>query len=216
MPIIKYLIADDHKIFRQGLKLVLNDDHLLKCIGEAASGIEVIEQLKKEQPDVILLDLKMPDMDGIETTQKIKALYPDLKILILTMHNDEHFILHLMELGANGYLIKNADAEEIKKAIHSVYENNYYFNELVSTALLRKVSHHKNMDPKFRHSIELNEREVEVLKLICEENTAAEIAGKIFLSARTVEGIRASMMQKIGVKNIAGLVIYAVKHGIVK
>ncbi|KAA5533246.1 response regulator transcription factor [Taibaiella lutea] len=215
MP-IKYLIADDHKIFRQGLKLVLNDDHLLNCIGEAASGIEVMEQLGKEQPDVILLDLKMPDMDGIETTQKIRTLYPDLKILILTMHNDEHFILHLMELGANGYLIKNADAEEIKRAIHSVHENNYYFNELVSTALLRKVSHHKNMDPKFRHSIELNERETEVLKLICEENTAAEIAGKIFLSARTVEGIRASMMQKIGVKNIAGLVIYAVKHGIVK
>jgi DNA-binding NarL/FixJ family response regulator len=215
MP-IKYLIADDHKIFRQGLKLVLNDDHLLKCIGEAASGIEVMQQLGKEQPDVILLDLKMPDMDGIDTTQKIRELYPDLKIIILTMHNDEHFILHLMELGANGYLIKNADAEEIKKAIHSVHENNYYFNELVSTALLRKVSHHKNIDPKFRHSIELNEREIEVLKLICEENTAAEIAGKIFLSARTVEGIRASMMQKIGVKNIAGLVIYALKRGIVE
>jgi DNA-binding NarL/FixJ family response regulator len=216
MSIIKYLIADDHKIFRQGLKLVLTDDHHLKCIGEAASGVEVMEQLNKEQPDVILLDLKMPDMDGIETTQKIRALYPDLKIIILTMHNDEHFILHLMELGANGYLIKNADAEEIKKAIHSVFESNYYFKELVSTALLRKVSQHKNMDPKFRHSIELNEREIEVLKLICEENTAAEIGEKIFLSARTVEGIRASMMQKIGVKNIAGLVIYAVKHGIVQ
>lgn len=215
MP-IKYLIADDHKIFRQGLKLVLNDDHQLQCIGEAASGLEVMQHLNKEIPDVILLDLKMPDMDGIETTKKIKAQHPDLKIIVLTMHNDEHFILHLMELGANGYLIKNADAEEIKKAIHSVHENNYYFNELVSTALLRKVSHHKNMDPKFRHSVELNEREIEVLKLICEENTAAEIAGKIFLSARTVEGIRASMMQKIGVKNIAGLVIYAVKHGIVK
>lgn len=215
MP-IKYLIADDHKIFRQGLKLVLQDDAHLQCIGEAATGLEVMEHLNRELPDVILLDLKMPDMDGIETTQQIRRQYPDLKIVILTMHNDEHFVLHLMESGANGYLVKNADAEEIKKAIYSVHENNYYFNELVSTALLRKVSNHKNLHPRFRHSVELNDRETAVLKLICEEYTATEIAAKIFLSARTVEGIRASMMQKIGVKNVAGLVIYAVKHGIVQ
>lgn len=214
MAIISYIIADDHKIFRQGLKISLIDDHKLKCTGEAGNGIELLELLKGKQPDVILLDLKMPEMDGLETLKQLRELYPELKIIVLTMFDEEHFILHMMEAGANAYLLKNADPREIKTAIHSVYENEYYFNDLVNTTLLRKVVQQKKA-PRFREEIRLNERETEILQLICQEFTAAEIGQKVFLSPRTVEGIRSALLEKIGVRNTAGLVMYAVKNGIV-
>jgi DNA-binding NarL/FixJ family response regulator len=216
MPAIKYAIADDHKIFRQGLRFALNDEGSIECIGEADNGVSLLELLKSEQPDVVLLDLKMPEMDGMQTTQEIRKLYPDMKIIILTMFDDEHFIIHLMENGANGYLIKNAEPDEIKTAIRSAHETGYYFNDLVSNTMLKSLVKKEKASPRFKPEIKLNERETEVLKLICQEHTAAEIGEKVFLSARTVEGIRANLLEKIGVRNTAGLVLYAVKNGIVE
>ena len=137
MAIIKYTIADDHKIFRQGLRYALADDHKLKLVGEAENGVELLQLLEKQKTDVVLLDIKMPEMDGIETTMKLQERYPEVKILILTTHEEENFIIHLLELGANGYLLKNAEPDEIKNAIHYVFENDYYFNDLVSNAMLR-------------------------------------------------------------------------------
>lgn len=214
MAIISYIIADDHKIFRQGLKMALMDDHKLKCIGEAGNGLELLDVLKTKTADVVLLDLKMPEMDGVEALKILKEHNPELKVIVLTMFDDEHFILHMMEAGANGYLLKNADPAEIKNAIHSVYDNVYYFNDLVNTTLLRKVVLLKNA-PRFKEEIKLNEKETEILKLICQEYTAAEIGKKIFLSTRTIEGIRSVLLEKVGVRNTAGLVMYAVKNGIV-
>lgn len=214
MAIISYIIADDHKIFRQGLKMSLVDDHKLKCIGEAGNGLELLEMLQSKKAEVILLDLKMPEMDGVEALKILKEQYPDLKIIVLTMFEEEHFILHMMESGANAYLLKNAEAQEIKMAIHSVFENEYYFNDLVNTTLLRKVVQQKKA-PRFKEEIKLNDRETEVLQLICQEFTAAEIGQKVFLSTRTIEGIRSALLEKIGVRNTAGLVMYAVKNGIV-
>ena len=216
MPAIKYAIADDHKIFRQGLRFALSDESAIECIGEADNGISLLQLLEKEQPDVVLLDLKMPEMDGMQTTQEIRKLYPDMKIIMLTMFDDEHFIIHLMENGANGYLIKNAEPDEIKTAIRSAYETGYYFNDLVSNTMLKSLVKKEKASPRFKPEIKLNEREPEVLKLICQEHTAAEIGEKVFLSARTVEGIRANLLEKIGVRNTAGLVLYAVKNGIVE
>jgi DNA-binding NarL/FixJ family response regulator len=140
MTLIKYAIADDHKIFRQGLRFALADDHKLKLVGEAENGLMLLDLVISQKPDVVLLDLKMPQMDGIETTRRLHDAHPDVKILMLTTFDDEHFILHLLELGANGYLLKNSDPDEIKKAIHTVYENDYYFNHLVSTTMLRKLT----------------------------------------------------------------------------
>ncbi len=214
MAIISYIIADDHKIFRQGLKISLIDDHRLKCIGEVSNGVELLEMLNGKKAEVILLDLKMPEMDGVEVLKVLKEQHPDVKIIVLTMFEEEHFILHMMESGANAYLLKNAEAQEIKMAIHSVYENEYYFNDLVNTTLLRKVVQQKKA-PRFKEEIRLNERETEVLQLICQEFTAAEIGQKVFLSTRTIEGIRSALLEKIGVRNTAGLVMYAVKNGIV-
>lgn len=213
MQVIKYAIADDHTIFRQGLRYALADDKKLKITAEAANGLELLKAIEKQQPDVILLDLKMPEMDGIETTRQLHGNYPHIKILMLTTYDDEHLILHLIELGANGYLLKNADPEEIKKAIHTVYENDYYFNDLMNNALLKNIT--RKNSPVQKESVKLNSRETEILKLICMEMTTTEIAEKVFLSPRTVEGIRTSLIEKSGVKNIAGLVLFAIKNGII-
>ncbi|WP_276135175.1 response regulator transcription factor [Polluticoccus soli] len=216
MPAIKFAIADDHKIFRQGLRFALSNDKGIDCIGEADNGRKLLELLEQQQPDVALIDLKMPEMDGIDTTKEIRRLYPDMKIIILTMFDDEHFIVHLMENGANGYLIKNAEPDEIKTAIRSAHETGYYFNDLVSNTMLKSLMQKQKASPRFKPEIKLNDRELEVLRLICAEHTAAEIGEKVFLSARTVEGIRANLLEKIGVRNTAGLVMYAVKNGIVE
>jgi len=213
---IRYIIADDHKIFRQGLKFALSDDLLLKCIGEAGDGTELLQLLRKQQPDIILLDLKMPEMDGIEALKQIRISYPDIKVIILTMYDDEHFIIHMMEAGANGYLIKNADAEDIKTAVYSAYESGYYFNDHISNIMLKTLVQKNLAKPKFREEIKLSDKEKEVLQLICKEHTNAEIAQMVFLSQRTVEGIRSVLLEKIGVRNTAGLVLYAVKSGIVE
>jgi DNA-binding NarL/FixJ family response regulator len=224
MSTIKYVITDDHKIFRHGLKYALSDDPQLEYIGEAENGQQLLTLLQTTQPDVILLDLKMPVMDGIETVKQLRPLYPDVRILMLTTYDDEHFILHLIELGANGYLIKNADPGEIKKAIHSVFNQGYYFNELMNNAMLKKITRNnipENNTPNIPQTekttqIKLNDRETEVLKWICSELTTAQIAEQMFLSPRTIEGIRTALIEKLGVKNVAGLVLYAIKNGIVQ
>jgi len=209
---IKYAIADDHKIFRRGIISALADTPELKLVLEAENGKELINALPKNKPDVILLDLKMPEMDGIETAQQIRKSDNDVKIIVISMYDDEKYVIHLMEIGANGYLLKNAEPEEIKTAIFTAYENGYYFNDFVNKALLKKITHRTQVKPVFNKNIELTDREQEVLKLICQEHTATEIANLIFLSPRTVEGIRTKLLEKIGVKNTAGLVMYAVKN----
>jgi len=214
--IIKYAIADDHKLFRKGIIAVLEDSPGFKLVLEAQNGRELLSNLNKAKPDVILLDLRMPEMDGIETTVEIRKQNEDVKIIIVTMLDDEKYVIHLMEVGANGYLLKNAEPEEIKTAITTAYENGYYFNDYVNKALLKRVVHKNQLKPVFNNNIELTNREIEVLKLICNEQTANEISKLIFLSPRTVEGIRTKLLEKIGVKNTAGLVMYAVKNRLVE
>jgi len=213
---IKYAIADDHKLFRKGIIAVLEDSPGFKLVLEAQNGRELLNNLNKAKPDIILLDLRMPEMDGIETTVEIRKQNEDVKIIIVTMLDDEKYVIHLMEVGANGYLLKNAEPEEIKTAITTAYENGYYFNDYVNKALLKRVVHKNQLKPVFNKDIELSSREIEVLKLICNEQTANEISKLIFLSPRTVEGIRTKLLEKIGVKNTAGLVMYAVKNRLVE
>ena len=215
MSKIKIIIADDYKIFRDGLKVSLSQDEDFEIIAEADNGEDLIACIEKSKPDVIIMDLKMPIMDGMEATQIIRKKYSDIKILVVSMYDDDKFIIHLMEIGANGYLLKNADPAEILKAIHSVFENGYYFNDIVNKALLKKLVLKGNIKPSFNQNVELTERELEVLKMVCEEKTATEIGKEIFLSPRSVEGIRQRLIEKIGVRNTAGLVMFAYKSGIV-
>jgi DNA-binding NarL/FixJ family response regulator len=214
MNSITIAIADDYKIYRDGLKLCFNADSNLKILFEAENGEELLETLKTQQPDIIIMDLNMPLLDGMEATKQVSKKYQKIKILVITMYDSDKFIIHLMENGAHGYLLKNAEPKEIIKAIYAVCENGYYFNDLVNKALLKKLVMKNNLKPSFNHNIELTEREQEVLKMICEEKTAAEIGKEIFLSPRSVEGIRTRLIEKVGVRNTAGLVMFAVKNGL--
>jgi DNA-binding NarL/FixJ family response regulator len=216
MSKIKIAIADDYKIFRDGLKVGMSEDSNLEVVLEADNGEELLDGLKKKKVDVIIMDLKMPIMDGMQATKEVRKLYASTKVLAVTMYDDDKFIIHLMENGANGYLLKNADSDEIRKAIYSVHENGYYFNDVVNKALLKRLVIKGNVKPSFNNDIDFTERELDVLKLICEEKTASEIAKEIFLSPRSVEGIRQRLIEKVGVRNTAGLVMFALKQGIVE
>jgi DNA-binding NarL/FixJ family response regulator len=215
MSTISIAIADDYKIFREGLKVGLSADENMEVVMEADNGEELMQALESCTPDVIIMDLKMPLLDGMEATKLVRKKYPSIKVLVVSMYEDDKFIIHLMENGANGYLLKNAEPDEIRRSIYAVHENGYYFNDLVNKALLKKLVLKNNLKPSFNQNVELTERELEVLKLICEEKTAAEIAKQIFLSPRSVEGIRQRLIEKVGVRNSAGLVMFAVKSGIV-
>jgi len=214
MKKIKIAIADDYKIYRDGLKVGLTADNNLEVVLEADNGEDLINGLEKSKPDVIIMDLKMPIMDGMEATKEVRKKFDSIKVLVVTMYEDDKFIIHLMENGANGYLLKNATSDEIRKSIYAVHENGYYFNDLVNKALLKKLVMKREFKPSFNQNIEFTERELEVLKLICAEKTAAEIGKEIFLSPRSVEGIRQRLIEKIGVRNTAGIVMFAVKNGI--
>ena len=207
-------IADDYKIFREGIKKCIASDDTLQVIIEADNGEELLAQFAGQIPDVVIMDLKMPVMDGIAATEIIRKKFPDVKVLVVTMYGEDKFIIHLMEIGANGYLLKNAEPDEIRRSIYAVYENGYYFTDIVNKALLKKLSTKNNIRPSFNQDIELSEQEVEVLKLICEEKTDEEIAKEMSLSSHTVEDIQQSLIKKVGVRNIAGLVMYAIKNGI--
>lgn len=212
---IKLALVDDHTLFRQGIKLLLEDMDSVKLIIEGSNGRELLDAMEDQVPDIILLDLEMPVLNGIETSKIIKEEYEDTGIIILTMYDDEQMIAHLMEIGANGYLLKDTTEEELHKAIHSVHDNQFYFNDFVSKALLSGVKAKRKPQPKIGNNIEVTRRESEVLQLICEELTTQEMADKLFLSPRTIEGHRQNLIEKFGVKNTAGLIIRAIKLGFI-
>ena len=215
MGVIKVAIADDHKIFRKGVILSLRPYSAIKFVQEAENGQELLDGLAASQPDVVLMDLRMPQKDGIETTKIIAKQYPSIHIIALTMYEDERFVSHMMEIGANGYLLKSADPSEIKRAIIEVATKGYYLNNFVNRILLKKSHVRTKTIPSLNTEITLNEREKEVVRYICMEFTAQEIAQKIDVSPRTVEAIKDRLMERFGAKNTAGLVFFAVKNNLI-
>jgi DNA-binding NarL/FixJ family response regulator len=215
MTVIKVAIADDHKIFRKGVILSLRPFANIKFVQEAENGQELIDGLAQSAPDVILMDLRMPQKDGIETTKVIAKQFPNIHIIILTMFEDERFVTHLMEIGANGYLLKSADPAEIRRAIMDVAEKGYYLNNFVNRILLKKSHSKQKLIPSLNNEVTLSDREKDVIKYICMEFTAQEIAQKMEVSPRTVEAIKDRLMEKFGTKNTAGLVFYAVKNNLI-
>lgn len=215
MSVIKVAIADDHKIFRKGVILSLRPYNNIKFVQEAENGQELIDGLAASEPDVILMDLRMPLKDGIETTRLVAKKYPHIHILALTMYEDERFVSHMMEIGANGYLLKSADPTEIKKAIVEVATKGYYLNNFVNRILLKKSHSQTKVIPNLNIEVTLTDRERDVLKYICMEFTAHEIAQKLEVSPRTVEAIKDRLMERFGAKNTAGLVFFAVKNNLI-
>jgi len=212
---INVVITDDHKLFRKGIAALLSDFEFVNNIYEAGNGIELLNLLQTldSKPDIILLDLGMPEMDGAEAQKLVRSLYPEIKIIILTMEDDEHMIIHLIEEGINGYLLKNADPEEMELAIRKVVQQGFYFSTDITELIIRGFKQKKNKHINITE--ELTKKELLVLELICKQNTAVEIAIKMTLSARTIEGYRRKLMDKTGTKNMAGLVVFAIKNKLV-
>jgi DNA-binding NarL/FixJ family response regulator len=209
-------IADDHCVFIRGLRACLASDTDLKVIIESNHGRDLLEQLREKTVDIVLMDIKMPVMDGISTTYAIKEKYPLIRVLALSTFDDENYIIKMMQAGANGFLVKSSSAQEILRAVHAVYQTGYFVNEHLSLALVRQFRH-TNDTPDHPHSLnDLNTREKEVLKLVCEQYSNDEIAKKLYVSTRTVEGYRSKLIEKSGAKNVAGLVMFAVRKGIVQ
>ena len=218
-PNIKVAIADDQVLFLKGLKFIIETFDNIELVLEAQNGRELLDKLKEIEVNIILMDLKMPIMDGMEATVEVRKLYPTVKVIFLSMHDDERLISHMMKIGASGYLLKNESPEVVRDAIIAVAEKGFYFNDYVSKALLSGL-HSKNsaIDLKhhFKEKIHLTKRELEILDLICRAYTTAEIGEKLFISKRTVEGHRKNLIEKTGVKNTAALIVLAIKNGLVE
>lgn len=211
--LIKVIIADDHVLYRAGVKTALSSKKDIKIIAEADNGSHLLNLLKGIQPDVILLDIQMPIMDGIATLPEIKKLYPRIKIIMLTMMDDQSMITKLMELGANSYLTKTSDSEIIYEAIKTCHEHEFYFNSLTNKALLNNLRQKTPTSIKLQQEdATLSEKEVTVLRLMCEEKSTREIAEAVDLSPRTIEAIRDKLKTKTGAKSTAGLIMFAVKN----
>ncbi|MDJ1485704.1 response regulator transcription factor [Cytophagaceae bacterium YF14B1] len=200
-------IADDHSLFREGIRMIIDSMEGIQLTLEAESGKDLLSQLKEITVDVILLDIEMKDMSGIETLKTLSIQNPKPKIIVLSMHTEPRMISYMMEQDANGYLPKDVKRDELELAIRTVYEKGMYLNEMVSKSLLAGL---KNRSKKSLPSMELSPREKEILELICQEYTMQEIGEKLFISERTVEGHRKNICIKLDVKNTAGLVRKAV------
>jgi DNA-binding NarL/FixJ family response regulator len=210
--LIKLAIADDHKIFRDGIRMALKDKEYLKILWEAEDGRDLMHKLKIKLPDVILMDIRMPEIDGINAISMIRKEYEVLKIIVLTMYDDQEMITKMMEMGANAYLTKTTDPEEIYQAILTCMNDDFYFNDLVNKAVLLKLQHKKNVRQFYPNPVKFNDKEMRILKLISEDKTTEEISKEVFLSPRTIETIRQNMKQKVGAKTIAGLVMYGMRN----
>lgn len=207
----KIAIVDDHTLFREGMIRLLKDYDCFDIVLQASNGMELMDGLKKVKPHLILLDLQMPVMDGFETTVLLKKKYPDIKILIVTMHNDEKLIFDIMRKGANGFLPKDKSFEFVVDAIHAVLDKGYYYNEGIMNAVLNEVRNNQAITSPF-YQIPLSEREIDIVKLICKQHTSREISEMLKLSARTVETHKNNILKKTKSINTAGIVLYAVKY----
>ncbi|MEO6917153.1 MAG: response regulator transcription factor [Chitinophagaceae bacterium] len=213
---ITVVIADDHEIYRDGLALMLSKYPNIILAGQAENGRELLKLVEELKPDIVMTDIKMPIMDGIEATKKITQNFPDQKVIALSMFDEENLIVEMLEAGAKGYLLKNADKQQIIEAIEQVYDDHVFYCR-TTTAKLASMIVKSNFNPYKRKPVVLfSDRETEIIRLICQQFTAQEIGDKLFISKRTVEGHRIKILEKMNVKNTAGVVVYALKHAIIK
>ena len=214
---IRIAIVDDQNLFRQTLAMLLAGIPDFELVAESANGSDLLKaiSLLEDLPDILLMDMNMPGIDGLELNQIIRDKYPEIKVIVLSVHAQDTLIAKLIQSGASAYLVKNCDREELILAIKSTFSTGYYMNKQTLIALqehnrISSKSHHFSTLP-----VSLTERELEVLKLICDQYASAEIADKLFLSTRTVEGHRNHLLTKTESKNTAGLVLFAIRHQLI-
>jgi len=206
------ILVDDHKLFREGLKLLLENLDYIKNVDAAGNGKEFLELIEKYQPDIVFMDIEMPEMDGITATQQALKLFPDLNIIALSMYGDENYYSKMINAGAKGFILKNSGIRDVETAIHNVVSGNNYFSQEILNRLINGIGGKS----KTQKSNELSEREEEVLFHICKGLSNQEIANILYLSKRTVDKHRENILSKTNAKNTAGLVMFAVKNGIVE
>ena len=213
---ISLVIADDHEIFRDGLALMLSKQDTVNLVGQAGDGLELVRMVDETRPDMVLTDIKMPRMDGIAAAKQLLQKHPGLKIIALSMFEEEDLIVEMLEAGARGYLLKNADKKEILDAIATVEQGNIFYCKHTTARLASLIVKSKFDQHKKSPGALFTDREREIVRLICRQHTAQEIGNMLFLSKRTVEGYRTRILEKMDVKNTAGVVIFALKHSIIR
>ncbi|MBL7710757.1 MAG: response regulator transcription factor [Chitinophagaceae bacterium] len=212
---IKIAIADDHEIFREGFKLLLRDQNEVQLVGEAEHGRELLKVLEEAKPDVVIVDIKMPVLDGVDACKAIRKKFPDVQVIALSMFNEDSLIVDMLEAGAKGYLLKNTNKQELLTAVRAVYEGNTYYCSATSEKLTRMIADSKFNPYRNQPIVRFTPRELDIIKLMCQQYTSKEIASKLTLSIRTVESHREKLQEKTGAKNAIGIVIYAIKHDLV-
>ena len=215
---IHLALADDEALFRKGMKLLLEDYEGISVVLEAQDGEQLLQQLRQAPtlPDVLLLDMKMPNLNGVETAKVLQENFSSIKIIVLSTYFSKAFIVNMIELGAGAYLPKNATPDEVVATIREVYNNGFSYNQAVLEVIRDNMLQKSKPKMPLSFGVDITSREKEILQLICEEYTTGEIAEKLFISPRTVDGHRNNLLEKLGCKNVAGLVVYAIQHQLVK
>lgn len=210
------VLVDDHVLLRNGLANLIRSFGEYDVLFEAGNGHDFIRQLRpRSLPDIVLLDINMPDMDGYETALWVKKHHPEIKILALSMYDTDNSIIRMLKNGVKGYILKDSDPAELKMALESVINKGFYYSEMVTGKLIHTINALDIPDHHTRHVFALNDRELEFLKLACTECTYKEIAEQMYLSPRTIDGYRDTLFEKLNVKTRVGLVLYAIRNGIV-
>jgi DNA-binding NarL/FixJ family response regulator len=212
MEKIRIIIADDHQLFRNGLKILLNGFPEFEVTGEASNGSDFIEILKNDPADIALMDINMPEMDGIEATRKGIKLCPDINIIALSMYGEEEYYYKMVDAGAKGFLLKDSDISEVREAILTVKKGGNYFSQELLYHVIQRIKHRENENK----SANLSRREKEILLKICEGLSNQEIAESLFISKRTVDKHRANLLGKTNSKNTASLILYAIKNKLIE
>jgi len=213
MKKIKVFLVDDHQLFRNGLSLLLENEKNIAITGEAENGKQFLESIIQEQPDIVLMDIEMPVMDGFQATEAVCHTYPDIKVISLTMFGEEHYYLKMIEAGAKGFILKNSDIDEVIKAIKKVNDGGTYFSQEILYNMVKNIQEvRKEAGP----SVVLSSRENEILELICKGFSNIEIASELNISKRTVEKHRSNILDKTQTHNTASLVMYAIENKLVK
>src|SRR5687767_1753741 len=210
------VLVDDHVLLRNGLAALINSFSNFSVLFEADHGIDFMNKLKPDQlPDIVLLDIHMPEMDGYETAAWIKQNHPQIKVLALSMYDNESAIIRMFKAGARGYILKDSDPYELETALNALVTKGYYYTEMVTGRLIHSINAMDDEDSPVKSLIQLNEREINFLKLVCSELTYKEIADQMVLSPRTIDGYRDALFERLNVKTRVGLVMYAISSGIV-
>jgi DNA-binding NarL/FixJ family response regulator len=212
---IKVLLVDDHKVVRDGLRFMLEAQSDIEIIGEASEGRKALMEVRKICPDVVIMDIAMPDLNGIEATKQIRETCPSTHVIILSMHSDSEHIYHALEAGARGYLLKESAGKEVIDAIRTVYSGKRYFSHPVIEELVANYTKYNNLSNKKSPIESLSTRELQVLQLVVEGKTSKEIADIIYLSPKTVDTYRSRLMRKLGTKDVPSLVKLAINYGLI-